>query len=57
MRDDGRGLPSEMIKGLGLELVETLVTDDLHGRIKFQSAASGGTEISIRLARTIESGE
>lgn len=55
--DNGRGMPPEMAKGLGLELVETLVTDDLHGRIKFQNRPNGGAEISIRLPRDIEIGD
>lgn len=55
--DNGRGMPPEMAKGLGLELAETLVTDDLHGRIKFQNRPGGGTEISIRLPREVEIGD
>jgi len=57
VRDNGRGLPPEMKKGLGLELAEMLITDDLHGRIKFQNRPDGGTEISIRLPREIEIGD
>jgi signal transduction protein with GAF and PtsI domain len=55
--DNGRGLPPDMQKGLGLELAEMLVTDDLHGRIKFQHRPDGGTEISIRLPREVEIGD
>ena len=39
-----------------LEIAETLVKDDLNGRLKFNQPASGGTEVSIRLPRSIEQG-
>jgi len=54
VRDNGRGLPPHFEYGLGLELTTTLITDDLHGRFKFNAPASGGTEVSIRLPREIE---
>jgi two-component sensor histidine kinase len=53
VRDDGVGLPPELPASLGLEIVETLVNEDLHGRIKFNRPPQG-TEISIRIPRTIE---
>jgi signal transduction protein with GAF and PtsI domain len=53
VRDDGVGLPAELPASLGLEIVETLVNEDLHGRIKFNRPPKG-TEISIRIPRTIE---
>lgn len=54
VRDNGRGLPSDLTYGLGLELTTTLITEDLHGGFKFNALAGGGTEISIRLPREIE---
>jgi two-component sensor histidine kinase len=54
VRDNGTGLAEDVKRGLGLELAETLVVDDLHGRIKFHHPASGGTEVSIRLPRGVE---
>ncbi|NKQ34781.1 MAG: GAF domain-containing protein [Chloroflexi bacterium] len=54
VRDDGRGLPADWQRGLGLEIVETLATEDLHGRLRFRQAESGGAEVSIRLPRQIE---
>lgn len=54
VQDDGVGLPPTLTRHLGLEIVETLVHEDLHGRIRYNSPSSGGTEISIRLPRTIE---
>jgi signal transduction protein with GAF and PtsI domain/anti-sigma regulatory factor (Ser/Thr protein kinase) len=54
VRDNGSGLPDEMQPGLGLEIVETLVKEDLSGRLKFNLPPDGGTEISLRLPRTIE---
>jgi two-component sensor histidine kinase len=53
VRDDGAGFPERHAPGLGLEIVETLVTEDLHGRIKFYRLPEG-TEVSIRMPRTIE---
>jgi signal transduction protein with GAF and PtsI domain len=53
VQDDGVGLPAELPASLGLEIVETLVNEDLHGRIKFNRLLQG-TEISIRIPRTIE---
>lgn len=54
VQDDGRGMPPEIKPGLGLDLVATLVRDDLHGRFKFNPLPNGGTEVSIRLPREIE---
>ncbi len=54
VQDDGVGLPANLIRNLGLEIVETLVAEDLHGRIRYNRPAGGGTEISIRIPRTVE---
>ncbi|MBK8903432.1 MAG: GAF domain-containing protein [Anaerolineaceae bacterium] len=54
VRDNGSGLPADLKPGLGLEIVETLVQEDLNGRLKFNRPAQGGTEISLRLPRSIE---
>jgi signal transduction protein with GAF and PtsI domain len=54
VRDNGVGFPADSQRGLGLEIVETLVNEDLHGRIKFNRPSGGGTEVSIRMPRTIE---
>ncbi|WP_420628761.1 GAF domain-containing protein [Candidatus Leptofilum sp.] len=54
VRDNGRGLPPDFTRGLGLEIVETLVQEDLNGRLKFNHPTQGGTEISLRLPRSIE---
>jgi two-component sensor histidine kinase len=53
VRDDGRGLEENFEKGLGLEIAETLVEEDLHGRIKFNHLPQG-TEISIRFPREVD---
>jgi two-component sensor histidine kinase len=53
VQDDGIGLPQEHTPGLGLEIAETLVQDDLRGRIKFNRLPQG-TEVSIRLPRSLE---
>ncbi len=50
VRDDGMGLPPDWSPGLGLEIVGTLVQDDLHGRIRFHRLENG-TEVSVRMPR------
>lgn len=54
VRDNGAGLPNGLVRGLGLEIAETLVTEDLNGRLKFNRPTGGGTEVSIRLPRLVE---
>ncbi len=46
--DDGVGLPITRPSSLGLEIVETLVRDDLHGSLTFNSTAEG-TQVVVRL--------
>jgi len=46
--DDGVGLPASRPSSLGLEIVETLVRDDLHGSLTFNSTAEG-TQAVVRL--------
>ena len=48
VRDDGAGLPNERPSSLGLEIVETLVRDDLRGKLAFRSS-SKGTLVTITL--------
>ncbi len=50
VRDDGIGLPEQIEQGLGLEIAETLVQEDLNGRIKYNRLEKG-TEISLRLPK------
>jgi two-component system, sensor histidine kinase PdtaS len=54
VRDDGVGLPARPARRLGLEIVETLVQEDLRGRIRYNRLPSGGAEISIRMPRALE---
>ncbi|MBK7893703.1 MAG: GAF domain-containing protein [Candidatus Promineifilaceae bacterium] len=54
VRDNGSGLPEQLDRGLGLEIVEALVQEDLNGRLKFNRPPQGGTEISLRLPRSLE---
>lgn len=54
VRDNGAGITGDYQRGLGLEIAETLVRDDLHGRLKFNRLPTGGTEASIRMPRAIE---
>ena len=56
VRDNGIGLPTEYIKGLGLEISEMLVQEDLNGRIKFNRLESG-TEVSVRIPRDLETSD
>ena len=50
--DDGVGLPQERPASTGLEIVETLVRDDLRGKIAFKSGKRG-TQVIIRLSQSI----
>lgn len=52
--DDGVGFIEGFNAGLGLEIVQTVIRDDLNGRVKFNSLSPRGTEVSIRLPRLIE---
>ncbi len=49
--DNGRGLPAnfnlETDGGLGLELVQTMIVEDLHGTVTLAPAADGGTMTTI----------
>jgi signal transduction protein with GAF and PtsI domain len=53
--DDGVGLPTEKQLGssLGLEIVETLVRDDLRGHLEFRSARQG-TQVVVRLPQAMD---
>jgi two-component sensor histidine kinase len=51
--DDGVGLPAARPASLGLQIVETLVRDDLHGRVTFTGDAAG-TTVLIRLPASDE---
>ncbi|HSH01052.1 MAG TPA: GAF domain-containing protein [Anaerolineae bacterium] len=53
VRDDGVGLPDDYRPGLGLDIATTLIHEDLRGQIKFHRLVRG-TEVSIRMSRTIE---
>lgn len=53
VRDDGSGFADRQSRGLGLEIVEMLVRDDLRGRLRFNHRGQG-TEVSIRIPRTVE---
>lgn len=53
VRDNGQGFNENSHKGLGLEIAETLVGEDLNGRMKYNHLPQG-TEISIRFPRDKE---
>jgi signal transduction protein with GAF and PtsI domain len=53
VRDNGQGFDQNFKKGLGLEIAETLVGEDLNGRMKYNPLPQG-TEISIRFPRELE---
>ncbi len=52
VRDNGWGMPEDLERNLGLELVETLSTDDLNGSISF-NPADPGTEAILRFPRSL----
>ncbi|HZS21196.1 MAG TPA: ATP-binding protein, partial [Pseudonocardiaceae bacterium] len=53
VHDNGRGLPDgftpEASDRLGLQIVRTLVSAELDGSLHMQAAASGGTEVVLRV--------
>jgi two-component system, sensor histidine kinase PdtaS len=53
--DDGVGLPAGRPASLGLEIVETLVRDDLHGQLSFEDTADG-TLVIVRLPQPTADG-
>lgn len=50
--DDGVGLPRERRSSIGLEIVETLVRDDLRGKLTFKSGPAG-TRVIITLPQAM----
>lgn len=52
VRDNGQGLPHDYHPGLGTELVETLVHEELRGRLSYRRLERG-TEVTIRLPRAV----
>jgi two-component sensor histidine kinase len=57
VRDDGSGFAQENARAnLGMEIVNTLVRDDLCGKIEFQSDP-GGTRAEVRIPRAVVFGE
>ena len=53
VRDDGIGIDAAPIQGVGLDIVETLVKDDLRGKLSFKRLKHG-TEVRIRIPREVE---
>jgi two-component sensor histidine kinase len=49
VRDDGIGLPEDSDRDLGLQIVETLVAEDLRGELVLTTA--GGTIVTINIPR------
>ena len=47
VRDDGRGLPEPMSEGLGLQIVRSLVEQDLRGSLALSASAEGGCAARI----------
>lgn len=52
VRDDGVGLPRHYRPGLGTELVQTLVHEELRGQLAYRRLDEG-TEVTIRLPRGV----
>jgi two-component sensor histidine kinase len=49
--DDGIGMAAEPGDSLGLEIVNALVHDDLHGSLTFESRTGGGTHASVQIPK------
>ena len=47
VRDDGRGMPEPVDEGLGLQIVRSLVEQDMRGELTFDSGDSGGCSARI----------
>jgi len=47
VRDDGDGMPDPLDEGLGLQIVRSLVEQDLRGALTFTSAGTQGCEVQI----------
>ncbi len=47
VRDDGHGLPDPLDEGLGLQIVRSLVEQDLRGALTFTSSEAVGCEVSM----------
>jgi len=53
VRDDGLGLPQDHTSGMGLEIAEVLIAEQLRGELSFQQRQPG-TEVTIRIPRSVE---
>jgi two-component sensor histidine kinase len=53
VRDNGQGMPADMQLGLGLEIAQTLVREELGGYIDWRDLGPG-TEVVVRLPRALE---
>jgi two-component sensor histidine kinase len=51
--DDGVGLPAPRAANLGLDIVKTLVHDDLRGKLEFTSTRRG-TQAVVRMPKSSE---
>jgi two-component sensor histidine kinase len=47
VRDDGHGLPDPLREGLGLQIVRSLVEQDLRGALTFISSGTQGCEVRM----------
>lgn len=54
VRDDGVGPGDGLEPGLGLEIVTTLVREDLQGQMDYGAAEGGGLEVTLRMPRRLE---
>ncbi len=47
--DDGVGIPTDHVPGLGMQIVSMLVEEDLHGTVTWEQREEGGTRASVRV--------
>jgi signal transduction protein with GAF and PtsI domain len=52
VRDNGSGLPEHYQPGLGTEIIETLVREELRGRLSYNRLQQG-TEVTLRIPRSL----
>jgi two-component system, sensor histidine kinase PdtaS len=49
VHDDGVGMPLGVAEGLGLQIVRTLIEEDLHGHLTVELADGGGCHVTVSL--------
>jgi two-component sensor histidine kinase len=54
VEDDGPGLKGDLVEGLGLQIVRTIVTQDLHGSLDISARENEGVIARIEIPISLE---